>query len=323
MVFLIQFGRNDLSPTILLVFTMVLFTIMGHSVASQNAIQPVQISARLGVVMDKSERDYFNLFPTFTNFHHAVVVEIHKGTLTFNIFLIVTHGDSMVTTLDISIAQALALQEYIEDFETQLSKDNLSNNLFLIGNGTLIAKPQTVQRRHTSVVISVHDSIYKGYILYADSSTVLINESKEEWWWKEPSKNVRRFSFNSIDTLTIQTRRSLGSAMLTPILVFSGLGSLAGIEIAISPPKGHGQGGYGLSWPSGILAGLFYGCLIGAPIGAVFGSIFYTIDPSGPPKSIAFDSSLTVAEKLKMLQSRSQFGTSIPPELWYYIQHHD
>jgi len=323
MVFLIQFGRNESSVAIRVACTLLLLTFLEHCVAAQTTLKPMQISARLGVVIDKSERDYFNLFPTFDNFHHAVVVENHKGTLTINIFSIVTHGDSMATTFDISITQALALQEYIEDFETQLSKDNLSSNLFLIGNGTLIEKPQTVQRRHTSVVISVHDSIYKGYLLYADSSTVLINESEEEWSWKEPSKNVGRFSFNSIDTLTIQTRRSLGSAMLTPILVFSGLGSLVGIEIAISPSKGHGQGGYGLSWPSGILAGLFYGCLIGAPIGAVFGSIFYAIDPSGPPKNIAFNSGLTVAEKLKMLQSRSQFGTSIPPELWYYIQHHD
>lgn len=222
------------------------------------------LSSRLGEVIDKSERDYFGLFPLSEKFYSAKTIPDTNGRIRLTITS-KTEESISDTTIIINAEKAQELTDFIDDFEMILRKEK-KVRWDLIGDLALV--PKFTNNDNAEVTITERGGRQQiGKMLYATDSLIVLWQSADSYHWSNLNSSGKIIHFSVIEEIAIEREGHFWSGL--------GYGGLIGGLVVSFLYAVNGDGGYTIGQLAVILgAGIVLpAALLGGLIGAI-GDIF-------------------------------------------------
>ncbi len=167
------------------------------------------ISPRLGAEIDKSEKEYFGLFPSIKNFTSAKT----KVLADKKVEIIISRKDKETvtdTTFNISSQLANNLASYIEGFEQCRNKERTVNWLALEGLAErVIALDYVSPEIEEKNFILKNGKLIKGKIIYLSDSLIVIWKGDDKYNWLNLSKSAEQLKVSEINFVKVESNGSL------------------------------------------------------------------------------------------------------------------
>ena len=232
---------NNFDQKIKIILFVLLFdkiVIQENSFAQTSGEDPIMINNRVGMEIDRNERDYFYLFPYFTNFEKARFYT--QSEYSFKIVIQNSNISGIPdTTLYLSIPEFKTLSWYLTNFEQILEKREESRlldlnpkliNLFTFRKTGYALIKKYKNNEYYKIIITVSEnSNYNGTILFANDSSVTIWNDTSFYDWSKTNSHMQIFHYSEIQKIIIERDGSFLSGATTGILVGSGIGVLGGL----------------------------------------------------------------------------------------------
>jgi hypothetical protein len=179
------------------------------------------ISPRLGVEIDKSEKDYFGLFPSIKNYLSA-----KSKIITDNkVEIIITRTDRGVlsdTSLIISSKLANNLASYIEGFELVRNKEREINWKALEGLvKQSIVLDYEVKVFPTIIVVDFSGKMIQGQLMNSNDTSIIIVPNAGLYNWTY-SQNASKIKISNISSLIIEKKGGFWQGAKTGALIVGG-----------------------------------------------------------------------------------------------------
>ncbi|MCX6148217.1 MAG: hypothetical protein NTW25_13365 [Candidatus Kapabacteria bacterium] len=259
------------------------------------------ISPRLGAEIDKSEKEYFGLFPNIKNFTSAKANVLADNKVEINITRTVK-GIVTDTTFIVSTKLANNLASYIEGFEQCRNKERQVNWNALEGLATNVPALESDINEgiELDIVTNTNEKIH-GKLLFASDSTAVIVQNATKYNWSNFSQNVKLVKVQNMNYIKIERTGSFWQGVGFGALIGGGgwtAGSIAG---------GALKGSYGGLI---VMVGAIFFTAAGTVIGGVVGAILdIDTDHSVDGQINEFK------DFLPYLKNNSTFSNYPPPEL--------
>ena len=287
--------------------------IQENSFAQTSDEDPIIVNGRVGMEIDRYERDYFYLFPYFTNFEK---VRFYKQS-EYSYRIVIQNSKisgKPDTTLYLSIPEFETLSWYLTNFEQILEKREENRlldlnpkliNLFTFRKtGYPLIKKYKNNEYYKIIITDSENSNYYGTVLYANDSSVAIWNDTSFYDWRKTNDYMQIFQYSEIEKIIIEREGSFLSGATTGILVGSGIGVLGGIIGSASSNSNIISPGAQI-----LIGGLFFGGT-GGIIGGILGAAGGTddeIDINAKKESFKEISST--------VRQNAVFNTFAPPEI--------
>jgi hypothetical protein len=267
-----------------------------NSTKAQYAISP-----RLGAEIDKSEKEYFGLFPKIKNFTSAKTI-VQTDNKVEIIITRTAKGIVTDTTFKISTKLANNLASYIEGFEQCRNKERQVNWNAIEGLAIYTPALESDIKEGTELdVVTNNGEKIHGKLLYASDSTIVLVQSSTKYNWSNFSQNAKLVKVQNMNYIKIERTGSFWQGV--------GFGALIG----------------GGGWTAGSIAGGalndHYGSLI-VVIGAIFFTAVGTVIGGVVGAILDIDTDHSVGGQvsefkdfLPYLKNNSTFSNYPPPEL--------
>lgn len=263
------------------------------------------ISPRLGAEIDKSEKEYFGLFPKIKNFTSAKTI-VQTDNKVEIIITRTAKGIVTDTTFKISTKLANNLASYIEGFEQCRNKERQVNWNALEGLAiyTPALESEIKEGTELDVVTNKGEKIH-GKLLFASDSAIVLVQNATKYNWSNFSQNAKLIKVQNMNYIKIERTGSFWQGV--------GFGALIG----------------GGGWTAGSIAGgaldnyfggviVIVGAIIFSSIGIVVGGVVGAILDIDTDQSI-YGQINEFKDFLPYLKNNSTFSTFPPPELVKFV----
>ncbi|MCX6148593.1 MAG: hypothetical protein NTW25_15270 [Candidatus Kapabacteria bacterium] len=257
------------------------------------------ISSRLGVEIDKSEKEYFGLFPSIKNYFSA-----KSKILTDNkVEIVITRNENGAlsdTSLIISSKLANYLASYIEGFELFRNKEREVNWKALEGLAKQsIVLDYEVKVFPTIIIVDFSGKMIQGQLMNSNDSSIIIVPNAGLYNWTY-SQNAIKIKISYISSLIIEKKSGFWQGAKTGALIGGGTFAFMS-SIFASAITGS------LSNSLLVVGGeAIAGGIIGGLVGGVIGSL---------TSSTSLESIKGQEDLLMYLKEHSAFSIFPPPEL--------
>jgi len=308
--------------TIYLFFKSIIISFMmiySIEIYSQDNIVLCQLSARVGDEIDRQERDYFCLFPDFTDFESARFYRLSYDSIKIEIKQ--ANQTAQTTTMLIITEQEMQkVTKYINEFEQILNTHNkldLQNvNPQLINFHAALRKSSRILKKYNDgelnrfTVIDSENKQFSGLVLYANDSLVFLWNESIFYNWRKISDNSKLLFDYEIEKIIIEREGSFLSGAGTGFLIGGGIGAIAGL-LSGSDTEGI------IQFSAGTKA-LFGGLTLGTTFGLI-GGILGASQGTDDELYINCDEML-YKKSVQILKENAVFPIHAPPEILCYLQ---
>lgn len=275
--------------------------------AQDNAL-PYVLSSRVGEDIDRSEGDYFGLFPSAKDFVSARSFAHTDGRVQFMITRQTNEGISH-STFTINAENAEALRGFVEDFEMILRKER-QVRWDLIGD--LVRVPSSTYNDGVEMTITTRGGEqHTGTALYATDSLLVLWQSTDPYNWRNLKSSAKALRFLEIEHIVIKREGRFWSGVGYGALIGGGLGAVIGLASGDDT-----EGWFRLS--AGAKA-LLLGIGLGIPaalVGGINGAI------KGVDEDFVVKGNAETYEGIvPALKEDAIFSSLPPPELQTFVKH--
>jgi hypothetical protein len=193
--------------------------------AQDNAL-PYVLSSRVGEDIDRSERDYFGLFPSAKDFVSARSFAHTDGRVEFMITWQTNEGISH-STFTINAENAEVLRGFVEDFEMVLRKERQVRWDLIAG---LARVPSFAYNDGVEMTITTRGGEqHTGTVLYATDSLLVLWQSTDPYNWRNLKSSGKTVRFSEIEHIVIKREGRFWSGLGYGALIGGGLGAVIGL----------------------------------------------------------------------------------------------
>lgn len=173
----------------------ILLFISHHSLFSSE----FELSPRVGVEIDKQERDFFGLFPKINIYLKCRITQSPDSNYTA-IITFSRQNREQDTTIKLTKENINALREFVENFENIYNASNPGNYKLDLKKIREFQSPSTYyQKTYTELEITLMDnSMIKGQLLYADKDYLMVWIGDEDYDWRKSKDRCKVISYSEI-----------------------------------------------------------------------------------------------------------------------------
>lgn len=200
--------------------------LFASGVLAQDNALPYVLSNRIGENVDRSERDYFGLFPSPKDFVSAKSFAHTDGRVEFMITWQTKEGISH-STLTINPENAEVLRGFIEDFEMVLRKER-QVRWDLIAD--LARVPSYTYNRAVEIRMATRGvKQHTGTVLYAADSLLVLWQSTDPYNWRKLRISGKAVRFQEIQQIVVKREGRFWLGVGQGALIGGGLGAVIGL----------------------------------------------------------------------------------------------
>ena len=182
-----------------IVCSFTLLIVLSLCLYSQNTKNEIELSPRVGSVIDTIERNYFGLFPDIKEFKQAVFLKKSNDSFDLKISYSVENIEKD-TILTISDSTFKILNLVVNNYENMYDDENpeirfinrLKINKFHTANMTYKYNEKLFE------IETMNDEKISGSILYIDNEFLLIWTGNEKYRWQDVKENIKVFYYKEI-----------------------------------------------------------------------------------------------------------------------------
>jgi len=282
------------------------FMLTFAAVAQENE-QPHILSPRVGHEIDRSEREYFWLFPKISGFHSAQAFLRADSSIALRVS---RQWPSVArdTTLILSPQRAEELKNFFDTFELIFNPENLQG--WSLINAGLIPFPAGRKpiKEGVKIFVTRRDSNeYSGNLLFASDSLLLLDKSHAPYHWRRSRDSTFAFAPADLQRIFIPHRGNFLSGAGSGLLFGGTVGALIGLA---SGGDDDENGFFAFSAGTKALMG---GIILGVPsalIGGVIGA-----GQGADDNFVISENGLNYKMFMPKLRKNASFPTLPPPEL--------
>ena len=277
-------------------------------VLAQDSILPFALSPRVGEVIDRSEREYFGLFPSAPDFVSARFFRTGDGRVQLEISRQTSEGVSH-STMILNNEAAEELRNFVEDFERVLRKEITVRWDLIAG---LVRVPSLESREGVEATVTTPaGERFKGTLLYAADSMLVLWQSADPYNWRNLESAAKGVRFSQIGHIAIKREGRFWSGAGYGALIGGGLGVILGLA--------SGDDTEGLIRLSAGAKAVLLGIVLGVPATLV-GGMAGAMQGVDTEFDVNGDAKLYKA-LLPGLNKEALFSPQPPPELQTFSRH--
>jgi len=193
-------------------FILINFTVINIS-ANENRTA-IEITKRIGYEINPIHKNYFKLFPDIEYFKSAKLYQINEFFLQFELISLID-DELKYDTLKINKSVYENLKKIIDDYENIIDpgKEDEIYEIKWTSELLKIIRPElNISRNRSKIKFqTVNNDIVEGYLMWVDSSYVIMAPSDAKFRWYDVERNYKIYHFSEINKiLKPGTREYLG-----------------------------------------------------------------------------------------------------------------
>ncbi|MDP4220193.1 MAG: hypothetical protein Q8896_07130 [Bacteroidota bacterium] len=272
--------------------------------SSGASVAQYSLSPRLGEMIDRSERDYFSLFPLVEGFVSAKA-ELQQDR-SVNIIVSRSQSKSIKDTVySISATAAENLIAYIENFESCRRGERTVNWRFLSDLAASGPALQSKMNENAGITIeTMQGEQVHGKLLWADDSLVILWQSSDQYNWRTVNLSARTIPSSDINSMIIEQRSAFWTGAGYGALIGTAWGVILGTMVANGFEYNSSESLFAVA-----VIGLFGAATTGLVGGVIGGILSSDIDRLIAGNAQKYGAALPILKENAMISEYS------PPEL--------